>query len=47
MKTAIVAVLVLAVGELCRENPRNLLADIVEKALVDALLEIDPDAASE
>lgn len=36
-----------AVGELCRENPRNLLAGIVEEALVDAFLEIDPDAASE
>ena len=36
-----------AVGELCRENPRNLLVGIVEEALVDAFLEIQPDAAEE
>lgn len=33
-----------AIGEGCKENPHNLLAGIVERALIDAFTEIQPDA---
>ena len=35
------------IGQLCRENPHNLLAGVVEEALLRAFTIIDPDAEKE
>lgn len=33
-----------SIGDLCREDPRNLLAGIVEEALVEAFSMVDPES---